>query len=437
MIKDARCVAFVLGALSAWAVAAALRSLPSTNDELKLKIEPRNERPKTEWDEDIINEQLARNIAFLGEDGVRKLREMKVVVVGAGGVGSWVVTMLARSGVGRIRVIDFDQVTLSSLNRHAVAALADVGTPKASCIARRLRQVVPWIEIEPMVELWTKEDAAALFSGEFDLVIDAIDNIDTKVDLIEYCVRNELKIVSAMGSATKSDPSRITIGDISSSTEDPLSRATRRRLRLRGISSGVTIAYSLEKPDPRKAKLLPLNENSTSEEIDEFAVLPNFRSRILPVLGPMPGMLGLAIASHVLVTYGGYDVAPEYSPVRERTKIYDSVLQTAQSQAIRLEKRNHIDFDAQDTAYLIEEVFRGRSVVSREFTRLAFTKWDPADPRPLCMHNVVLMTKTEVQRHELAVLSGKHTLEEVYSPEVIALVRRRFHENDLYDKWRF
>jgi tRNA threonylcarbamoyladenosine dehydratase len=110
--------------------------------------------PAPEYTEQLVREQLARNYAFLGEEGVARVRRASVVVVGCGGVGSWVAVMLARSGVAQLRLIDFDYVTLSSLNRHATAALADVGTPKVQCVARALRAIAPFVQVDPRVELW-------------------------------------------------------------------------------------------------------------------------------------------------------------------------------------------------------------------------------------------------------------------------------------------
>ena len=119
-----------------------------------------------EYAEELVREQLARNYAFLREDGVARVRAACVVVVGCGGVGSWAAVMLARSGVGKLRLVDFDYVTLSSLNRHATAALADVGTPKVLCVARALRAVAPFVQVDPRVELWRGDaDGAELLRG--------------------------------------------------------------------------------------------------------------------------------------------------------------------------------------------------------------------------------------------------------------------------------
>ncbi|CAG8693816.1 4354_t:CDS:2, partial [Racocetra fulgida] len=112
---------------------------------------------QSQFDETLIKEQLARNIAFLGEKGVAKLRKSFIIIVGAGGVGSWAALMLVRSGVEHVRIIDFDQVTLSSLNRHAVATHSDVGIPKVVALQKNFREFAPWVKVEPIIELFTKE----------------------------------------------------------------------------------------------------------------------------------------------------------------------------------------------------------------------------------------------------------------------------------------
>lgn len=181
--------------------------------------------------------------------------------------------MLARSGVGKIRIIDFDQVSLSSLNvriqmdcfcasfsrvmhladlflllvvlqRHSVATLADVGTSKVQCCKTHFNRICPWVQIEATNELFSLESANHLLSGSPDYVIDCIDNITTKVDLLTYCKNRNVKVFSAMGAGGKFDPTRIQISDISETFEDPLARAVRVRLKKAGISSGVPVVVS-------------------------------------------------------------------------------------------------------------------------------------------------------------------------------------------------
>jgi tRNA threonylcarbamoyladenosine dehydratase len=274
------------------------------NQTSKKKTQLSNREKRGHYDEELVLEQLARNRAFFGDNGLNRIRNGFVIVVGAGGVGSWAATMLARSGVGatplaemwidvgRIRVIDFDQVTLSSLNRHASATLGTVGTPKATSLCSFLTTIAPFITYEPIIDLWTTETAETLLSGNPDYIIDAIDNIDTKVDLLAYCHQHNLKVISSMGSGCKSDPTRVQIGDISETIEDPLSRSTRRGLRAKGIEKGVQVVFSTEKPTKEGARLLPLpDEEFAKGKVDELSSLPNFRVRILPVVGMSPSSI--------------------------------------------------------------------------------------------------------------------------------------------------
>ncbi|EST08144.2 UBA/THIF-type NAD/FAD binding fold [Kalmanozyma brasiliensis GHG001] len=196
----------------------------------------RKRQPSVEqWDESLIREQLSRNYSFLGEEGMTAIRNSFVIVVGAGGVGSWAALMLLRSGISKLRLIDFDQVSLSSLNRHACATLEDVGRPKVVCCAEKFAQIAPWAKLEAWVELFKGDEAERLLGGNPTYVVDAIDNIDTKVDLLRFCAERKIKVISSMGAGAKSDPSRIQISDISVTSEDPLARSVRRRLRALGL----------------------------------------------------------------------------------------------------------------------------------------------------------------------------------------------------------
>jgi tRNA A37 threonylcarbamoyladenosine dehydratase len=233
-------------------------------------------------------------------------------------VGSHAAAALARSGCARIRLVDFDQVTLSSLNRHAVATLADVGLSKVLCLKRRLAAIAPWVGFDLRVEKFDKESADRLLGpwtvdagdkGVGDapaFVIDAIDNIDTKVELLRYCYEQKLPVISSMGAGLKSDPTRLTVGDIGLSTDDALSRAVRRRLKLLGITSGIPVVFSTEKGGEGKAELLPLPEHEFQRgKVGDLGVLPDFRVRILPVLGTMPAMFGLTVANYIILRIAG------------------------------------------------------------------------------------------------------------------------------------
>lgn len=429
---------------------------PSKEDERSVALAIRAR--SGDYDDDLILEQLARNRVFLTDEGLAKLRSAFVIVVGCGGVGSHAVATLTRSGVSKLRLVDFDQVTLSSLNRHAVATLADVGTPKVHAIRKRLEQVCPWTRFDCRNELFSEAAAprqlAALDGQAPDFVIDAIDNIDSKVALLAYCHRAGIPVVSSMGAGCKSDPTRVFVGDISASAEDPLSRSTRRRLRMLGIKEGIPVVFSTEKTAPGKAQLLPLPEDEFKKgSVGELGVLPDFRVRILPVLGTMPAIFGLSVANHVILEITGYP--HEYLPSKGREKLYDGVLGALQGSEERLAR--HMGFDAvglripvsqDDVGYLLEEVWRGKSVVTGLSTRLALVRWRRPEGKLLDdrfqgqknsllkLTDLVLMTKEEAQKHEKEVLKGDKRPEDLYDPEVLRLVNDRFDEEAVFQRYR-
>ncbi|KAF2162803.1 hypothetical protein M409DRAFT_57866 [Zasmidium cellare ATCC 36951] len=404
-----------------------------------------------DYDEDLILEQLARNRVFLTDEGLKKLRNAFVIVVGCGGVGSHATAALARSGCGRLRLIDFDQVTLSSLNRHAVATLADVGTPKVHCLSKRLEQIVPWTHFDCRNQLFSEDAAAEQLAPWKDgqrptFVIDAIDNIESKVALLHFCHKNSIPVICSMGAGCKSDPTRVFVGDISASTDDPLSRSTRRKLRLLGVKDGIPVVYSSEKTGPGKAQLLPLPEDEFKKgSVGELGVLPDFRVRILPVLGTMPAVFGLCVANHVMLEISGYP--HDYLPSKAREKMYEGILAQLQGLEERVAKHNGLDpvglrmpVNADDVGYLVEEVFRGRSVVSGLASRLALTRWrkpsgDWIDTRTpgqkadkLQFDDLVCMTKDEMLQHEQMILKEGRQPEDVYGREILTLVAKRQEE---------
>jgi tRNA A37 threonylcarbamoyladenosine dehydratase len=250
------------GALACWLLT---RQQSSGNrDRRQLSSAPSS----TGQTDELYEEQVSRNTAFFGQEGQNTVRDSFVVVVGLGGVGSHCAHMLARAGVRRIRLIDFDQVTLSSLNRHAVATREDVGISKAAALKKRLLAIVPWCEIDDRNVMFEEGCADSLLAGEPDYVADCIDDVNTKVGLLAICQKKGLKVISCMGAGAKSDPSRLQIGDLNDATRDPLCAKVRYMLKKRqgrqngkknqtADSTGMMVVYSSEKPTK---SLLPLSE---------------------------------------------------------------------------------------------------------------------------------------------------------------------------------
>ncbi|SPN99847.1 related to E.coli molybdopterin-converting factor chlN [Cephalotrichum gorgonifer] len=419
-----------------------------------------------DFDDELILEQLARNRVFLTDEGLAKLRDAFVIVVGVGGVGSHCTAALARSGVSRIRLVDFDQVTLSSLNRHAVATLADVGMPKVQCMYRRMIAITPWVKFDLKKDKFDIDVAEEMLSPwaedgrQPDFVVDAIDNIDTKVELLKFCHDRGLPVISSAGSGCKSDPTRIMVGDISATTEDPLSRVTRRKLKRLGVHTGIPVVYSVERSGEGKAELIPLSEEEYQKGcVGELSALPNFRARILPVLGTMPAVFGYTLANHIILTISGYPIY--YPTVKTRGKLYDSALSYLQGAEERLVKDIEsgdphanvglkLPISSSDVTYLIEEVYKGKSIITGVPTKLVLIRWRRPEgttmrrigsgaveqkSAELRLRDLVCMTKEEAIQHAEKVLMKKQPLEEVYDKEVIANVEARLAEAEAAEKY--
>ena len=165
-------------------------------------------------EEEIHRQQFTRNVAFFGEDGQNRIEDAFVVVIGLGGVGSHTANMLARSGIGRLKLIDFDIVTVSSLNRHAVATRKDVGKPKVEVMRDHILEFNPSIQISVNNVLISHENIHSLLEEKPDFVVDCIDDFSTKTDVLEYCVKNQIRVISSMGSGCRSNPTSLLITNI-------------------------------------------------------------------------------------------------------------------------------------------------------------------------------------------------------------------------------
>ncbi|TFK29493.1 ubiquitin-protein ligase molybdopterin-converting factor [Coprinopsis marcescibilis] len=355
-------------------------------------------RENPEYAEELVREQLARNYAFFGEEGMEKVRGGSVVVVGCGGVGSWAAVMLLRSGVSKIRLVDFDYVTLSSLNRHATATLSDVGTPKVKCVEKTLKDIAKWAQVDACVDIWRKEEGEKLLSG-YDWVVDAIDNIQTKVDLLKYCHDNNIKVFSSMGAGAKCDPTRIHISDISYTVYDPLARSVRRRLRLQGVNGGIPVVYSSEVPGD--VKLLPLPEEEFQKgPVKELGVFDDFRIRILPVLGPLPAIFGLNIASYIVCELAGKPISNPL-PIKNRKKLYERIYRDLLHREEKLvgHQLNRLPIDEDDVGLIFEDLHRGRSVLPPYDvpTRPTLVRWDYS--KPLTTDNCIVLEHKDAETH--------------------------------------
>lgn len=165
-------------------------------------------------EQDLHQQQFIRNKAFFGEEGQSKIENGFVTIVGLGGVGSHAAHMLARSGVGKLKLIDFDVVTVSSLNRHSVATRSDIGKPKVEVMRDHILDFNPSATIEVHNVLLSKDNVDSLLNDASDFIVDCIDDFTTKTDLLEYCIRNNRKVISSMGSGCRSNTTSLLVTNI-------------------------------------------------------------------------------------------------------------------------------------------------------------------------------------------------------------------------------
>ena len=182
-----------------------------------------------------MDEQFLRIQMLLGAPALEKLQSSHVCVLGLGGVGSWCAEGLARSGVGELTLMDHDEVGRSNLNRQAEALHSTLGQPKADAMARRVLDVNPACRVHPVQGRYEAETREQFFAGHYDYIVDAIDLVSCKLDLIETALGRGVPIISALGTGNKLDASLLRVSDISKTESCPLARVVRKELRSRGI----------------------------------------------------------------------------------------------------------------------------------------------------------------------------------------------------------
>lgn len=206
-----------------------------------------------------ITEYNSRTVLLLGEKALQTLSQSHVMVVGVGGVGAYAVEMLARAGIGRLTIIDGDDVAPSNLNRQLPALVSTLGVPKVEVMKRRIADMSPGCIVDARHGFLTAEDMEPLLDSlKPDFVVDAIDSVKPKVELIWQCVRKKVKLISSMGAGGRIDPAKTVYADISDTYNDGLARAVRQRLKERGVTRGVKVVFSPE--TPRKDSLLLTDE---------------------------------------------------------------------------------------------------------------------------------------------------------------------------------
>ncbi|MBQ4484035.1 MAG: tRNA threonylcarbamoyladenosine dehydratase [Prevotella sp.] len=239
-----------------------------------------------------MENQFTRTELLLGQEAMKRLRASRVVVFGVGGVGGYVVEVLARSGVGTITMVDPDRVNLSNLNRQIVALHSTVGQLKVEVMAERIRDINPDCEVQTFPLFYLPENAAEIDLAQFDYVVDCIDTVKAKMEIIRRCHRLQVPVISSMGAANKLNPTAFRVCDISKTSVDPLAKVLRKTLRKEGIEH-FKVVYSEEAP----VQELGSKESGVSSQRGE--------KRPLPSCAFVPAACGLVVGGEVVRNLAG------------------------------------------------------------------------------------------------------------------------------------
>ncbi|WP_258359940.1 tRNA threonylcarbamoyladenosine dehydratase [Moorella sulfitireducens] len=189
-----------------------------------------------------------RTEMLIGPEGRARLAASRVAVIGTGGVGSFAVEGLARAGIGYLELVDPDIVRPSNINRQVPALHTTLGRPKVEVMARRCREINPEAVIVTRQEAYSPATGSKFVRPDLDYLVDAIDSVGAKIDLLATALQTGVPVVSSMGAGNRMDPTRLKVADISATRGCPLARVVRRGLKARGITYGLTVVYSEEVP---------------------------------------------------------------------------------------------------------------------------------------------------------------------------------------------
>ncbi|HOP71825.1 tRNA threonylcarbamoyladenosine dehydratase [Thermoclostridium caenicola] len=232
--------------------------------------------------------EFSRTELLIGREALEKLQHSKVAVFGVGGVGSFAVEALTRAGVGKLVLVDNDVVCLTNLNRQLLATQKTLGRPKVEVMKERILEINPQAEVTIHQAFYLPGASDDLIQDDYDYIVDAVDTVSAKIDLVVQARKRNIPIISSMGAGNKMDPTRFRVSDIYKTSVDPLAKVMRRELRNRGIDS-LKVVYSTEPP------LKPMK----SEEESRKRQIPGSISFV-------PSVVGLIIAGEVVKDLIGY-----------------------------------------------------------------------------------------------------------------------------------
>lgn len=228
---------------------------------------------------------LERTELLIKEKGSEKLKNANVLIVGLGGVGSFAAEFIVRAGIGKLTIVDGDDVDITNINRQLPALHSTIGKLKADVVAARLLDINPKLDLTVIKKFLSPEEAYEIVTPEFDYVIDCIDSVTPKTNLIVAGIRKKVKVVSCMGAGGKLDPSRVTVRDISAVTECTLARSIKKKMKALGLHKGVRCVFSTEIQD--KESLFHTDGS-------------NFKKSFYGTMSFMPALFGLYAAAEVV-----------------------------------------------------------------------------------------------------------------------------------------
>ena len=229
---------------------------------------------------------LQRSELLIKNEGIEKLKNANVLVVGLGGVGSFAAEFLARAGVGNLTIVDGDTVDITNVNRQLPALHSTVGKNKVEVVAERILDINPEVQLVPINEFLSPERMDEMLeNNKFDYVLDRIDSVSPKLALIKACRRRKIKIVSSMGAGGKMDPSKVMVRDLSKTNNCYLAKQIRKRLKKEGITKGFRCVFSTE------------IQNEDSLKLTDGS---NFKKSFYGTISYMPALFGLNAAAEVI-----------------------------------------------------------------------------------------------------------------------------------------
>ncbi len=194
-----------------------------------------------------MNEQFKRTELLIGSEGIRRLNESRVAIFGIGGVGGYVCEALIRSGIFSFDIIDKDKIARSNINRQIIALHSTIGRPKVEIMKQRMLDINPLAKINTYETFFLPDNSFEFPFDEYDYVVDAVDTVTAKIELIMQCKNRNIPVISSMGAGNKLDASAFEVADIYKTSVCPLAKVMRRELRKRGVKS-LKVVYSKEEP---------------------------------------------------------------------------------------------------------------------------------------------------------------------------------------------